>query len=292
MDRFKECDINLIQLENLFDYIADQKDRHQRSSSWWCANNEVACRDIALIHNKNNDGSFSLGPIKNLIFPFFEFGAITSRELFGLDELIIFSFYWRNRNQYRSVGDFGANIGLHSIILALIGYKVISYEPDPDHLTQFNVNKKLNKLENIKIIPNAVNEDGKDAIFTRILGNTTGSHILGAKENIYGKTDIIKVKSTSIIESIKGLDLVKMDVEGFEAKLIVMLQEKDFSNLDIIAELGSEKNATLIFDHLSHLNVNIFSQKINWGKVHKFSELPNSYKEGSVFISKKEIMPW
>ena len=36
-------------------------------------------------------------------------GAITSLELFGIDELIIFS-YWVNRHRYHRTADIGANL--------------------------------------------------------------------------------------------------------------------------------------------------------------------------------------
>ena len=77
-------------------------------------------------------------------FSYFEMGAINSLDLFGLDELIIFSFYWQNRNIYTSVADIGANIGLHSVILGHMGYSVTSFEPDPIHVLEFSRNVQNN----------------------------------------------------------------------------------------------------------------------------------------------------
>ena len=55
----------------------------------------------------------SLPPFGDIVFPYVQLGNIDSLDLFGLDELILFAFYWRNRTCYRKVVDFGANLGLH-----------------------------------------------------------------------------------------------------------------------------------------------------------------------------------
>ena len=75
------------------------------------------------------------GPVGPLSLPYFEMGAVTSLDLFGLDELILFAFYNANRERYRRVVDFGTNLGLHTIVLARCGFDVRSFEPDPVHIT-------------------------------------------------------------------------------------------------------------------------------------------------------------
>ena len=110
-----------------------------------------------LIKNKflniNNDRNhvfeFDIGLKKNIKFPFIDFGSITSLHLFGLDELIIFAFYILNKKRYNKVADLGANVGLHSIIMQMCGWKVAPYEPDPIHVEHLNNNFKLNDVTNI-----------------------------------------------------------------------------------------------------------------------------------------------
>jgi hypothetical protein len=57
-------------------------------------------------------------------------------------------------------------------------------------------------------------------------------------------------------------------------------------------EVGSIENALAIFEHMKALGVNMFSQKNNWTSVSALDDMPTSYKEGSLFISKKSEMPW
>ena len=83
------------------------------------------------IFEANKKVSFAeLGAIS---LPYQKMGAIDSIDLFGLDELLIFAFYYRNRGRYSRAADIGANIGLHSIVLSMCGCEVEAYEPDPAH---------------------------------------------------------------------------------------------------------------------------------------------------------------
>jgi len=75
-----------------------------------------------------------LPPFGDIVFPYVQLGNIDSLDLFGLDEMILFAFYWRNRELYRRVADFGTNLGLHTLILDRCGYEVRAFEPDPKHL--------------------------------------------------------------------------------------------------------------------------------------------------------------
>ena len=121
---------------------------------------------------------------------YYEMGKINSTHLFGLDEMIIFSYYMANRDRYEKVADLGANIGLHSIVLSKLGFKVSAYEPDNDHLNRLSNNVKINGVEKqICIYPVAVSTANGECEFIRVIGNTTSSHLKGAKENAYGELE-------------------------------------------------------------------------------------------------------
>jgi len=219
-------------------------------------------------------------------------GVINSLDLFGLDELIIFSFYWQNRNRYSSIADIGANIGLHSIVLGHIGFSVTSFEPDPTHGVEFLRNVEINQLSSISLVPKAVNVDGGVVNFTRVLGNTTSSHITGAKVNPYGHLDQIQVSATPFRSLLRSHDLVKLDVEGYEANLLTTVSDDELALTDVIGEIGTPANAKEIFNRFRMSQLNLFSQKNNWGRVQTLDEMPNSYREGSFFLSCKLEMPW
>ena len=240
---------------------------------------------------KGGSGEEVFGPFGALNFPYREMGAITSLQLFGLDELIIFAFYWANKLKYKKIADIGANIGLHSILMSKCNWVVNAYEPDPHHITVMKTNIEENQAENININQMAVSGFNGNAEFTRVLGNTTGSHLTGAKDKPYGDLEKFKVVVKDIQDIMPFSDLIKLDVEGEEANVITSTVSQNWNECDMMAEVGSESNAIAIFNHLSNLRINMFSQKIGWSKVKSLSQIPISYKEGSLFISKRESLP-
>ena len=231
--------------------------------------------------------------IGTIDFPYFEMGSINSTHLFGLDELIIFAYYKHNLGKYKNVADMGANIGLHSIMLSRLGYNVSSYEPDPIHLKQLKLNLNNNCKSNIPIVhEKAISIENGTTQFTRVVGNTTGSHIYGAKQNPYGQLETFDVKTRAFREVMKENDLLKIDVEGHEAAILCTTDSNDWENTDAIVEVGTTENAKQIYQHFKDIGVNLFSQSRGWERVKEEHHIPASYKDGSLFISRKAEMPW
>jgi len=216
-------------------------------------------------------------------------GAIDSIDLFGMDELIIFSYYLRNK--YHRAADIGANIGLHSVLLAKCGISVSAYEPDPEHFKRLQNNLRLNAVED-KCVPHmaAVSDRDGTTTFVRVLGNTTSSHILGAKHNAYGELQYFDVATKDVKAISKFSDLMKIDAEGHEAVILNALPNDAWNSLDAFVEVGSPENARSIFE--LNGSVNIFSQKTGWSRVENIGQMPVSYKEGGIFVTSKESMSW
>ena len=286
--------MSYLESEAIFDYLSDQNDRHARSTSWWRFNEVLASESTASLRPSFDAlEPFRFGPLKNFTFSYFSMGAVDSMDLFGLDELILFSFYWRNRGLYKNVVDLGANIGLHTVVLGLLGYEVTSFEPDPLHAQLLRKHVIDNQVEDrVKLFEEAVTADGGSVDFIRVLGNTTGSHVAGAKSDPYGELERFSVPSRPVVEALEGADLVKMDVEGLEADLLEAFLTSGRGGTDIICEIGSDSNAERVWRAAQSAGLNIFSQKLNWQCARGPSGLPTSYREGSVFISTRRGMPW
>ena len=277
---------------DIFEEIKNSPDKHPRG----CEDYKRIESKLLEIVNKSGfvsggSGNNSFGPFGEISLPYFKMGAIDSLDLFGLDELIIFAFYWVNKLKYKKIADIGANIGLHSILMSKCNWVVNAYEPDPHHITVMKTNIEENQAENININQMAVSGFNGNAEFTRVLGNTTGSHLTGAKDKPYGDLEKFKVVVKDIQDIMPFSDLIKLDVEGEEANVITSTLSQNWNECDMMAEVGSESNAIAIFNHLSNLRINMFSQKIGWSKVKSLSQIPISYKEGSLFISKRESLP-
>lgn len=231
-------------------------------------------------------------PFGEIVFPYLPMGAISSLHLFGLDELILFSFYRANRDRYQRVADLGANIGLHSLVLDRCGFEVCAYEPDPDHYALLQKNLALNSCSKVSTTCAAVSIADGEMEFTRVLGNTTSSHLTGAKSKPYGDLERFAVSVKSIGPILEWADLVKMDVEGHEAAILLAVDAKQLATVDIIVEIGTYENAKSVYSHLRHIGAHVFAQKNNWREVLSVKDMPYSYRDGSLFITSKTNMPW
>ena len=83
-----------------------------------------------------------------------------------------------------------------------------------------------------------------------------------------------------------------MDVEGSENKIILSTRRSDWEGTDVMLEVGNEKAADEIYNHICELGINAFSQKNGWSLVKKLSDIPTTYKEGSLFITANDMMYW
>lgn len=266
---------------------------HSRATSLYDVLDRIAKREIKGCGlGAEGNGEIALGELGRLHFPYYKMGAIDTLDLFGLDELIIFSFYWVNRNRYKKSADIGANLGLHSILMGRCGWHVNAYEPDPIHASLLARNLDLNHAKNVIINELAVSDAPGELEFIRVLGNTTGSHLAGAKTDPYGQLERFKVKVTSIDTIMNDMDFIKLDAEGQEKIIVLGTNAQHWVGTDMIAEVGSAENAEAIFEHLCSLGINLFSQKLGWNRVETLEGMPKSYKEGSLFISEKSLMPW
>jgi len=285
--------MSFIQNENLFTYLAESFDHHSHRRMWWTFNDSFGAESVQEIKPVLETQSvFRFGELEEFSFSYKDMGSINSLHLFGLDELILFAFYWVNRELYSRVLDLGANIGLHTVVLSKMGFTVTSFEPDPNHMDELASNLLRNGLPLDGLKQKAVTIDGSNVEFIRVLGNTTGSHVAGAKADPYGDLEKFIVESTPIAEAIADVDLVKMDVEGLEATLLQAVPLSAYETTDFLVEIGTPENAKKIFDYFEGSKISLFSQKINWKRVSKFEELPFSHREGSCFISGKTEMNW
>lgn len=220
-----------------------------------------------------------------LRIPYCQFGNVDSLDILSSsNELLIFDFYRRKKDRYNRALDIGANIGIHSILMARQGWDVMAFEPDPLTFELLSRNVRANYMF-VNLRQAAVSDrDGKQE-FVRVLGNTTSSHLAGDKEP-YGETQTLEVETVDVRPLFKWADFAKIDCEGHEAKLICSVPAETVP--DAIVEIGNRENADKIFWHLIGQR-KMFSQKTGWKKVNKPGDMPTSYKEGSLLISES---PW
>jgi FkbM family methyltransferase len=277
-------------LDMLFDALAESPALHAPSSAFYKLCKVTARALVQELFSAKERVAREFGPFGSLSLPYTKMGAIDSVDLFGLDELIIFAFYRANRKRYRRVLDIGANLGLHSMVMARCGYQVKAFEPDPWHFDLLKKNLDANDAS-VEAIAAAVSTSDGEAQFVRVLGNTTGSHLAGSKDS-YGEKEMFTVPTRAIGPLFEWAELAKIDAEGHEKDLLLSASAAALQKLDVMVEIGNPTNARAVFDHLRVLGIGMFAQKIGWRRVERLDDVPTSHREGSLFISAKAAMPW
>ncbi len=281
LDEIKISDINF-DTNELITYLSNNPEFQSIQSPVYQLFKKLLIIKYA-VHYHNNDYVDSILGIK-IDFPSLTFGSISSRHFFGIDELLIYDFYKRNRSRYYNVADVGANCGLHSKILCELGYKVDSFEPDEKHhklLVQF-----VGKYVNNRIYRKAVsNYDGK-AIFNRVINNTTGSYLNDLK-NGYGPIERYEVDVISARNLPKQYDLIKMDIEGSEGDVLTSLDPITFNSTDFIVEISTLETRDLLWSFFKKLDLPVYTQKTGWQVATKLEDIPVTHREGSIFISRR-----
>lgn len=120
--------------------------------------------------------------------------------------------------------DIGANIGLYTAIAGCnIGPygRVISFEPDPESYHYLKKTVAANKLTNVTLVQAAASfGNGKTLLFTS--SNNRGDHRLYGNDHADGQLEIQTLRIDDYLEeqNLSVIDVIKIDVQGFEAHVI------------------------------------------------------------------------
>lgn len=218
---------------------------------------------------------------RGLVIPHTSFGNVTSDELFCEKEQVLFDFYERSKDRYKRALDIGANIGVHTMLMVRNGWEVRSFEPDKYHFSRLVENCAKNDLLPLQFNQQAVSNYQGEADFTRVLGNTTGSHLKGLKQP-YGALETVSVRVVYAGVLLRWADFAKVDAEGAESDIVCSLEP--WMRCDLMVEVGSENNAKAIFAHLRLIGRKSFSQKNDWREVVTIEDVPKHHSEGALFI--------
>ena len=137
---------------------------------------------------------------------------------------ILFEVLLRPGDQFL---DIGANIGMISTLASpLIGRAGVgfSFEPNPDVYAKLKRHFEINKITNLEAVPFALGERESMSRLTVPQGNS-GRGSLARDGEFEGKARVFEVKTVPGQHYLQRLDparptLVKIDVEGFEVKVL------------------------------------------------------------------------
>jgi FkbM family methyltransferase len=150
--------------------------------------------------------------------------------------------------------DVGAHIGRFSILLAKNGSNVLSIEPSSSNYKQLHKNILFNNLNNIKIL-NVGCGDKEGVGKLTITGGYTGQNTFLERDNNHIEEVKLRKLENIIDKKMDNKDVIKIDVEGFEIKVLNGMKSiLKTQNPIIIAEISSDKDRKEISSFLKDFN--------------------------------------
>lgn len=273
-------------------------------------------RSVVDDYDPSDDLSVFFDPAVGLIKlrPFSQ-GVVNNSNLFGPHELVIFHRYqnWVNRAKLLHGDtlkikfiDIGANVGLHSIVVARLAapsVSIVCIEPMDEVTLVREDNFSLNgvsKFQNVcgAVVPQAF--DGESVLFKKCHENFTASTTSLSGKSIYGETSEFHVQalrpslllSHFVLGDPVQLLLIKIDIEGSEADLIHdllphLLALREEVSVRVALEVSSEENAARIFKLLSQVDQRVLAYSdltADLLRISRVSDIPTNWAQGSLYI--------
>lgn len=118
--------------------------------------------------------------------------------------------------------DIGANIGITTIWMARNSKKVFAFEPEKTNLERLKENLSVNNISNVEIIPKCVtNKIGTDELkISEDYGHHTLSEYHISKLKGIQKVETVTLDDFCKTRNINMIDLLKIDVEGYELEVL------------------------------------------------------------------------
>jgi len=126
------------------------------------------------------------------------------------------------REHYKVV-DVGANIGWTALKLARIAHrgKVVCFEPDPFNAARCIENAELNALSNLEVLTIGLGDENKSVnLEVRTPSNLGGNRVAPSNSIAGPAISIRRLDDVESVRNLSGIDLMKIDVEGYELKVI------------------------------------------------------------------------
>jgi len=145
--------------------------------------------------------------------------------------------------------DIGAHIGLFSLYAYCLNknVEIYSIEPEKHNLEILGLNKKENKIKNIKIIDCAITERKGDGELV-VTDDSINNYVLSSEDFEGSKLKFQKIKLLTLEDFLKEnkiekVLLLKMDIEGGEYKVFESIKYETLSKINnIILEYHLDKD--------------------------------------------------
>ena len=196
----------------------------------------------------------------NIEASIFFYGAFEKPLLFFLRD-VINSIQEKHPKTRTVFIDIGANIGQHSLYMSKFAESVVAFEPFPIVNEKFKHQISLNNISNIKLYEYGLSDKDELLSFYAPTGRNQGIGSFDENTATKGNREMSKLqlyKGDTFLDGkiLAGISLIKIDVEGFEKKVIAGLKATLINNRPIIAceiSYGEQFSFSSQADLLEHL---------------------------------------
>ena len=216
---------------------------------------------IRMLHNPDTSpsipfevpffGTVYFGNLNNFIdWSVFFYGAYARHELYLLRDVA--ATLRQTLSRPSSFYDIGANIGHHTLFMAPRVGRVFAFEPFEPVRRKLEEKIERNKLTNTTIFPLGLGDSDAELDFSEPSGANqgTGSFVPAEGNRKVSRLQVRNGDHFFASHELPSLDLVKMDVEGFEMRVLRGLRQRILKDRPVIlmeffsqtkAEAGAEK---------------------------------------------------
>jgi FkbM family methyltransferase len=173
----------------------------------------------------------------------FVYGSYQREELTLLKDAA--DYLRTKRGQPITFVDVGANSGHHTLFMSRIADQTIAFEPHPGLVQAFEARVSLNQLTNVRIMPFALGAKDETRDFYLETGPNAGTGTFVPNDHEAKVTPMqLRIRRGDDVfdeEGVPRIDLMKVDVEGFELAVFDGLQRRIRSDFPIILAELSQK---------------------------------------------------
>lgn len=246
----------------------------------------------SVISNTHQDGAYNvLVPFsqQSLIWPSLTYGKLDSLCFFSDLELGVWITYIATGN-HSSFWDVGSHHGIDALIMAILQptASVLGFEPDVDSFNTFKSIVLLNSLSS-RVHPNNCGLSWKDGTetFVKVHGNTTASHIQGAR-TYHDQVSFCTVRMDNYTKY-SYPDFAKINIEGYEKELVPMFSAAFLENVKLCIEIHSKQDMEAVFESCKRNNLFLYTQSSGFRICDSLNGLPHSNRDGYVYITSQKM---
>ena len=132
--------------------------------------------------------------------------------------------------------DVGANVGQHALFMSKRATRVIAFEPSAWACARFATNLSLNGIDNVRVFKIALGEDDSEGELGSGFKGNSGSRSLTwtLKSDQMEKVEIRRGDDLIRAERLPAPDILKLDVEGYEKRVLAGLRQTLLASRPVI----------------------------------------------------------